>query len=97
MGIIDWPNSEDLGQARCIVCKENVPISDMTVCLLQDGSRQQFACSVHLGQGESGRFLRSWVEMTLAGNAPAISMLSEGDGQGIWQMSSSSTASSYRA
>lgn len=66
MAIIEWPEEiQTKIELRCVVCNQAPPVIEMTIGLLLDSSRQGFACSEHLGRGDSARFLRAWVDFLL--------------------------------
>jgi hypothetical protein len=93
MTVVIWPDDlRKQADVRCIVCEREISVRSATVGLVDGHYDQAFACSLHLGKGESSRFLRAWIDFSLGQDDTE----NEGDGE-IWQMSSLSDANSVRA
>jgi hypothetical protein len=92
MAIEIWPEDMKLqADVRCVVCTRKISVTAATVGLFDYKSDQVFACSCHLGRGESSRFLRAWVDFLLEQDAAEIEV--EGE---LWQMSSLNDVHSSR-
>jgi hypothetical protein len=92
MTVVIWPDDlQDEADVRCIVCEREISVVSATVGPTDGHYDQAFACSRHLGKGESSRFLRAWIDFSLA----QYDTENKGDGE-LWQMSSLSDANSVR-
>ena len=62
MSVVKWPDDLALAEfVECVVCKQKVPIN-LTTAGHTGLANYAFACSIHMGLGESARFLRAWID-----------------------------------
>jgi hypothetical protein len=63
MAIIEYPAEIQKTQTlQCIVCHKKAKVGEMTIGVVSMSEVQCFACDEHLGRGESGRFVRAWID-----------------------------------
>lgn len=63
MAIIECPAEIQTTQTlQCIVCNKEAAVGEMTIGVVNISEVQCFACEAHLGRGESGRFVRAWID-----------------------------------
>ena len=91
MTVVIWPaNMAVQVDIRCFVCRRNISVISATVGLQDSEASQVFTCSAHLGRGDSSRFLRAWIDLSLDSGGE-FELEVEG---GLWQTSSWNDVSS---
>lgn len=98
MAVVEWPDGIDPEQdVQCVVCKQSLSILDATIGLLDVDNKPAFACSVHLGLGESAKFLRAWIDFIVERSYISyLRALAQEEGGKSWQESLSNAERSAK-
>jgi hypothetical protein len=63
MAIVIWPDDVTAEDVGCVVCGGKVAMYEATICATSRS--EAFACEIHLGKGQSARFLRAGIDLVL--------------------------------